>query len=300
MGTKGLLLAAAIVNLIFYVYSMSFLFKRMSFKIDFQYLKEAFQYSLPLLPNRVSSWGLNNFNKIYIGKVLTNAAVGIFNVASLFSLVVTVLAQSVSMAFQPLVYKMLDQGKEGKNKLYKIINGLVLLYIVVGVGLTLISKELLSVFIDDRYASAYTLIPILIFNSTISAISSTYIYILFFYINAPKHISISTFIAACINIVGCIILIPILGITGAALGLLAGSYASAVYKYIFAIKISNINLNPWLLFLVPLLFFVAAYLLLYYEINLLVKTLVYLAFVIILLIFAKRLFGLNIKSLKID
>ena len=92
MGAKGLLLAAAIVNLIFYVYSISFLFNRMSFKIDFQYLKEAFQYSLPLVPNRISSWGLNNFNKIYIGKVLTNAAVGIFNIASLFGLVVTVLA----------------------------------------------------------------------------------------------------------------------------------------------------------------------------------------------------------------
>lgn len=249
MGAEGLLLAAAIVHIAFYLYSIVFLSKRMKLSFQFKYLKEALKYSLPLLPNRVSSWGLVNFNKVYLGKLLTNAAVGIFNVANYFGLIITVLAQSVSMAYQPFVYKLLDEGDTGKEKLKNIIVVLAMCYSIAGFVLALISQELLDIFINKRYASAGTIIPIVVWETTISAISTSYIYILFYYLKAPKHISISTIIAAIINITGCIVFIPKFGLSGAVYSLFFSTVASATYKFYFANKISHMKLSAIKIFL---------------------------------------------------
>jgi len=249
MGAEGLLLAAAIVHIAFYLYSIVFLSKRMKLSFQFKYLKEALKYSLPLLPNRVSSWGLVNFNKVYLGKLLTNAAVGIFNVANYFGLIITVLAQSVSMAYQPFVYKLLDEGDTGKEKLKNIIVVLAMCYSIAGFVLALISQELLDIFINKRYASAGTIIPIVVWGTTISAISTSYIYILFYYLKAPKHISISTIIAAIINITGCIVFIPKFGLSGAVYSLFFSTVASATYKFYFANKISHMKLSAIKIFL---------------------------------------------------
>lgn len=249
MGAEGLLLAAAIVHIAFYLYSIVFLSKRMKLSFQFKYLKEALKYSLPLLPNRVSSWGLVNFNKVYLGKLLTNAAVGIFNVANYFGLIITVLAQSVSMAYQPFVYKLLDEGDTGKEKLKNIIVVLAMCYSIAGFVLALISQELLDIFINKRYASAGTIIPIVVWGTTISAISTSYIYILFYYLKAPKHISISTIIAAIINITGCIVFIPKFGLSGAVYSLFFSTVASATYMFYFANKISHMKLSAIKIFL---------------------------------------------------
>ncbi|MDD2200651.1 MAG: oligosaccharide flippase family protein, partial [Bacteroidales bacterium] len=250
-------LSAAIVHIAFYLYSIVFLSKRMKLSFQLKYLKEALKYSLPLLPNRVSSWGLENFNKVYLGKLLTNAAVGIYNVANYFGLIITVLSQSVSMAYQPFVYKLLDEGDTGKEKLKNIIIVLAMCYTIAGFVLVLFSKELLYIFIDKRYYSSATIIPIVVWGTTISAISTSYIYILFYYLKAPKHISISTIFAAIINVTGCVVLIPKFGLSGAVYSLFFSTIASASYKFHYANKYSKIKLNAMKIFLPSLLLMIA-------------------------------------------
>lgn len=267
MGAEGLLLAATIVNVIFYLYSFFFLSKRIKYSLKYKYLKEALKYSLPLLPNRISSWGLDNFNKVYIGQVLTNAAVGIFNVASYFGLLVTVIAQSVSMAYQPFVFKLLDEGVIGKEKLKNIIIFLSMCYTITGFVIAIIAKYILLLFINQRYESAVTIIPVIVWGATLSAISTSYIYILFYYIRAPKHISISTILSAAVNVICCIVFIPKYGLSGAVFALFVSTIVSVLYKYYFAVKVSDIKINFFKIFVPPVILIAITFFISNYEIH---------------------------------
>lgn len=291
MGAAGLLLSAAIVQALFFIYSLIFLSKRMSFVIKWDYLSEALKYSMPLLLNRISSWGLVNFNNIYLGKLLSNAAVGLFNIANYFSLIITVLAQSVAMAYQPFVYKMLDKGSHGKENLGKTITLLSLIFCVAGFVLAIVANDLLAIFIDEKYSSAATIIPTIIWGETISAISTSYIYILFYYSNAPKYISYSTILAAVINITGCVFFIPRLGITGAIFSLFTSNIISAAYKFYYAKKISGIKLNTWRMILIPTSMFCGTLVIQHFSINFITR-------IIILIIIVTSVLFYNKKEIK--
>lgn len=287
MGALGLLLASAIVQVIFYIYSFIYLHRRMKFIIEFHFIKEALKYSIPLIPNRVSSWGLVSFNKIFLGKSLSNAAVGIYNVANYFGLIITVLASSVSLAYQPFVFKMLDSGKLGKETLEKVTILLISCFSIFGLLISSFSKDLLTIFINHQYVSAASIIPMIVWGETVSAISTSYIYILFYYKNAPKYISYSTILAAIINIGGCIVLVPILGIEGAVISLFFSSIISAGYKYYYAQKISGMNLHIGKIILVPAILFTITLLIQYYPINLFLKLLL-LLFVSLIVVFLNK------------
>jgi O-antigen/teichoic acid export membrane protein len=282
MGALGLLLSAAIVQSVFFIYSFVYLRNRMRFVFEFYHLKDALMYSLPLLPNRVASWGLVNFNKIYLGKLLSNAAVGIFNVASYFGLIITVFSSSVSLAYQPFVYRMLENGKKGKGSLEKVIILLVSLFSISGLIIATFSNELLTIFIDKQYSNAGAIIPMVVWTEAISAISSSYIYILFYYKNTPKYISYNTILAAIINIGGCVVLVPVLGILGAVISLFISTIFSAGYMFYHARRVSGINLSVWKMVSIPVTLFLVTFLIQYFLFNIFIKMLI-LVFVFLLI-----------------
>lgn len=288
LGALGLLLSAAIVQVVFFIYSFIYLKNRMTFVIKLNYIKEALSYSLPLLPNRLSSWGLVSFNKIYLGKLLSNAAVGIYNVANYFGLIITVVASSVSLAYQPFVYKMLDSGKQGKETLEKITILLISVFSIAGLIVATFSGDLLTIFINKQYISAVTIIPTIIWGETISAITSSYIYILFYYQNSTKHISYSTLFAALINISGCIILVPIWGIKGAVLSLFFGNFFSSIYIFFFAEKFSGINFQIWKFVFIPASLFLMSFIIQFYFINILIKVFIISLIIVLVAFFNKN------------
>lgn len=297
MKAEGILLAAAIVNVIFFVYSLISLNKRMKYKLQWRFLKESLYYSLPLVPNRLSSWGLVGFNKIYLGKVLSNASVGIYNVANYFGLIITVIANSVSLAFQPFVYKMLENGEPGKKNLKSVIILLSSFFSISGFGLTLFSVDILDAFINKRYSTAGSMLPIIIWSATVAAISSSYQYILFYYKNTTKHISYSTVLGAFINIIGCLTLVPLIGIMGVVISLLVANFISALYLFIMAERKSKINFSFFELGFLPILLFIASLVLQNFLINIFVKILIFsVIFTLALILYRKELRFVLLKT----
>lgn len=288
MGALGLLLASAIVQIIFYIYSFIYLSRRMKFVIEFHSIKEALKYSIPLIPNRISSWGLVSFNKIFLGQSLSNAAVGIYNVANYFGLIITVFASSVSLAYQPFVYKMLDNDKQGKESLEKVTILLISFFCIIGLLISSFSKELLTVFINKQYIAAASIIPMVIWGETVSALSTSYIYVLFYYKNAPKYISYSTILSAIINIGGCVILVPILGIEGAVLSLFFSNISATAYKYYYAQRVSGLNLRVGKLIFIPAILMIISLLLQHYSINIFMKLLLLVSLILIIVFLNKN------------
>lgn len=256
MGAIGVLLASAITYVIFFIYSLLYLSSRMTLKIDKSIAISGLRYGGILLPNRIATWGLGSFNKVFLGSYISTAALGIYNIALQISSILTILANSFSLALQPWVYKQLENKITGKQNIKILIYVVSMIYSLVGLGISLFAKDLVYLFIDHRYIGSINIIPLLVLGNTIASHSSLFIYILFYYKNLTKYIAISTIIGASINIILSIALIPKTGIYGTAIVLTISNIVIGLIKSIVATSKGEIKINITIIYIFTLFCFV--------------------------------------------
>ena len=64
------------------------------------------------MPHTISGWFSKGFTLIIISKILNSFMVGIFNAMNFLSIIINVIAKSIFDAFQPYIYKKLEQQKK--------------------------------------------------------------------------------------------------------------------------------------------------------------------------------------------
>ena len=130
----------------------------------------------------------------------------------------TILSESFSNALQPWMYAQLE-SKPKKNKNIVIIFQIMsAVYIVLGLGISLFFNEVMLVF-GKNYSEVISIIPALIWGGVTSAISSLFVFVLFYFQDKAKYVAISTVIGAVANFGLCFLLIPSFGLAGCAYSL---------------------------------------------------------------------------------
>ncbi len=184
-------------------------------------------FSLPLVPALVGEFISNYVDRLAIKKLMTIADVGVYGMGYRFAAVVGLLMAGFSSAITPLVYA--HYREEGTPlELARIFRYFLVCAIPLVAGLILFSQELLWVFATPLYYSAWPIIPVL-----------GAAYLLFGMYNfAPglsiamrsKAIAMINLLTAVLNTALNFILIPFMGIVGAATAtLISAATAFAVY-----------------------------------------------------------------------
>lgn len=287
-GALGFLLASAISNLIYFIYSIVFLISRMSLSFDKQIFKASIKYGLTLLPNRVASWGMGGINKVIVGNVMSIYALGIFNIATTFSSLMIVFANSLSLSLQPWVFSKLEQGDVGKINLFRVTDIIAALFCFIGFGISLFSPEIFNLFINTRYLDAVTIIPTLLLGTVASAFSVLFVHILFYYTKYTKCIAYSTICGALINILACFIFIPRYGAVGACMAIVISELVATTMIIKYAIKASNLEFCPSKMFIFLMASFLISQLCIQLNICLTIKIVVYIIYIFTYLLAIKR------------
>lgn len=243
MGAEGMLLASAITYALFFIYCIIYLFSKMSFKLDKNIAITGLKYGAILLPNRLASWGLTSLNKVVLGNFISTAALGIYYIAANFGSILTIVANSFSFALQPWIYKQLEKKEGGQNNIKILVKVVSVLFCLAGLAISLFSKEVLFLFIDNRYSDAIKIIPILVWGATTSSYGTLFVYILFYYERLTKFVSISTIFGASINIVLSLVLIPHYGIKGAAIAIAIADLLICLIKSYYSTIKANIRIS---------------------------------------------------------
>lgn len=83
---------------------------------NFDYLKEALSYSIPLLPHllstNIASLVSRLFSRLFLNNQVSTASAGLFNIANQFMIIIDTIQMSVNNAYVPWFYNMMGQGKE--------------------------------------------------------------------------------------------------------------------------------------------------------------------------------------------
>lgn len=232
-GYIGVLLALVIADIVGFIYVLCVCNIFKFFKIKYFYGEYALRmlgYALPFVPNMVS-WYINQLSDRWIISIFLGAGPnGIYALANKIPSIVNILYPAFNLAWTDSATRTVNDADSGKyyNKMFRK------LFCVISAGTVLLLAGSPIIFeILCRNKELYSA-----FNYTPTLIIATYFYCfsqffgsIYVAVRSAKNMSVTTTIAAGINIVINLGLINIIGIQAAVLSTLAANLFLAGYRF---------------------------------------------------------------------
>ena len=220
MGAVGVLLATLISNVVFFAFVMMDLLYSKMIKIcfDFELLKSALKYSIPIMPHNLSTRIAILVSSVLIGNIESLGALGVFSVSMQFGNLADLIQCYVASAYGPWLYEKLKSGAvENKENVRKTVYLLVSLIGFLFIGLSLFSQDYIILCVDKEFVSAWKYVPLIVVSYTIKTMYYFYVEILFYNKEASKKLFIATLTSSFLNVISSAFLIPNIGVYGSIL-----------------------------------------------------------------------------------
>lgn len=217
-GIKGYLKAYIIANALTAIYAiiMGKGYKSFSFsKMDKSLLIRMAKYSVVLIPNSFMWWIMNSSDRIMVSSMISVAANGIYAVSYKLPTLVSTLTTIFNQAwgYSAIREEGTDGESEYNNKIFKALIGIVML---LGIALLTLTKPFLNVYVAKEYYIAWKYTPFLTIGCVYLTMAS------FMATSYTVHKDsfgylFSGMFGAAFNIVMNLVLIPVIGVYGAAI-----------------------------------------------------------------------------------
>lgn len=230
-GVQGYFTAYIAANIVTIIYA--FIAGRIwkplrKFHLNLALAKEMAKFSIVLIPNTFMWWIMNSSDRIMVTAMVGIAANGIYAI----SYKVPSLVQTVTGIFnQAWSYSAIRENNSEDRDAYsnRIFSGVFAMSCTTGIGLLTIMKPFLRFYVEKTYYSAWRYTPFLIVGFvflTLGTFLSSY-----YTVNKDsKGFLFSGLTGAVANVILNALLIPILGVTGAALATCLSYILVFVYR----------------------------------------------------------------------
>ncbi|OZG70497.1 hypothetical protein BTA51_25525 [Hahella sp. CCB-MM4] len=198
--------------------------------------------SIPMIPHTLSSAAIMLIDRLFISYYLDSQSVGIYSLGYQIGSITSILIDSFILAWSPWFYAYLNQNKD-KIYLVKRIYLCAILFLGIGVLTSILSPLAIKLVTPESYHGA-TIIASMI---SLAAILHGFYKLVFpFLVHVGKtgFLALSTTTAAITNIVFNILLIPVLGLEGAAI---ATALSFGVSFLLVFLRANYLFKMPWFL-----------------------------------------------------
>ena len=232
--------------------------------------KEMLKYSIPLIPNSAMWWLVNSINRPILEGYCSYDEIGLFAVAQKFPGILTMLFTVFLTSWQISVID--EYNKEGFHDFSnKVLKAITFMSVFVLLIITLCSELLINIFATEQYVKGAYLIPILTMGVIFSNLGGL-IATVFSAVRISKYYFYSSAWAAMAAILANTILIPLLGITGAALSTMLSMLVMAVVRLFYSRKFVKWKWSP--LYPSLFLFSILVYIMIMGKINVILVVLI--------------------------
>lgn len=230
-GIEGYLMAYILANVCtglygFWAGKVNLVIKKYS--IDIELSKNMIKYSVVLIPNSFMWWIMNSSDRMMVSAMISVTANGVYAVAykipTLLSTITTIFNQAWS--YSAIREDESEDKEEYNNRVY---DNLVTIVIVVATGLLMIMKPFLSVYVGKEYYAAWHYVPYLIVGFVFMTLGS-FIATSYTVHKDSKGFLISGTVGAIINLILNFILIPMMGVSGAAFATCISYFGVFAYR----------------------------------------------------------------------
>lgn len=183
-------------------------------------LRQMLGFSLPLVPSGIAVFVTLYVDRIAISRLMTTADVGLFGIGYRLASVSSLLILAFQAAITPIVYTRYREP-QAATQLASLLRAFTAVALGMSLALAMFADEIIAVFTTPEFYPGAVVVPILAPALILSGM----------YVLAPGlaiakrtgSIALISIAVAILNTVLNLLLIPILGITGAALATLLGS-----------------------------------------------------------------------------
>ena len=234
-GLFGAVLSLLAIRLLIFLSLFILILKKIGFRIPvFSKIKNYLSFSLPTVLSSVSYWLVTSSDRYLIGFFLGVLFVGYYTPAYSIGNILTFFIYPFAFMLPPALSKLFEEGKTDEVRIY--LNYSLKYFLVIAIpatfGLSILSKQILTIFSTKEIAAnSYFITPFVVLSILLYGIYIIFVQILSI-LKKTKIFGVIWLIAALLNIVLNIVLIPFFGILAAALTtLLSYSFALLLVYY---------------------------------------------------------------------
>lgn len=232
MRVDGMLLSIASANILgaIYLFVRLHLYRYIKLGLRDKVLqREILGYSVPLVPNGAAWWVINVSDRTIITIMISAAANGIYAVSSKYASVFSSIFSIFSMSWTESASLHID-AKDRDKFFSSVSNSAIRLFGALGLGLIAVIPFIFPWLVNESFGEAYLYVPILVVASFFNAVVGLYsaIYIAK---KLTKQVMNTSLIAAGLNIVLTIGLIPFFGLYAAAGATAIAFLAMAIFRH---------------------------------------------------------------------
>ena len=264
MGINGYFFAYIVANIITIIYGA--IFGKIgntlhNFDFDKTLFKSMINYSLILIPTSFMWWIMNFLDRIMVTKYISLSANGIYAVSYKIPTILTVVS---SIFIQAWLFSAIKEKDSEDNSSYtnNVFNFLAFGTIVIGSMLLIIIKPLFNVYVSKEFFEAWKYVPYLMIGYVFLNLS-TFISTSYSVHKNSKGFLCSAVVGAVVNCILNFILIPILGISGAAVATLISYISVFIYRLFDTKKYLVIKIEKK--FVISIIFMILISILLYFQ-----------------------------------
>ncbi len=216
-GAYGKVFAQFAVWGLFFLIVLYLLKKDLAFSLTSPKLKQALKYAMGVLPHSLSGSIMNIIDRVILTNIKGLAATGIYTVGFQFGSIMQLIVFSFNLSWSPFFMKTAqEKGAEAKQIFSRLSTYYVIALYIIALSITLFGADMVYLFTTKKYFGAINIIPIYVFNFVIYGFYFMASAKIFYVKRAVKYLALITFTAAGINIIFNFLLIPGMGMMGAA------------------------------------------------------------------------------------
>jgi len=237
----GVIGATLLVQGLIIIVSLVLIIHQIGFAIPkFDRLREFLTYGAPLTPNSLIRWITDSSDRYIVGLFIGLSAVGIYSAAYTIGNLVHLFIAPIQFILFPELSRLFDENKIETVRTY-LSNSLqyfLLLTIPSVMGLSVLARPILEIFTTPEFTAGSNVIPFIALAGLFGGIFQIIINITHLFKKTQFNLFVHV-IAAVTNLALNIILIPLIGILGAAIATLI----SYILMVILGISISFRDLS---------------------------------------------------------
>lgn len=245
----SVMLSGIIIELIFYRINHSW-FEITRF--DKEHLKNLLKIAIPLFPNFLVYWIFNSSDKIMITNLIGLEATGIYSVGAKLGQASQLIYIAFSGGWQYFAYSIMNEKNQVQTN-SKIYEYLAIISFSVSIYVFCISEKIFKLLFTGDYVTGYIVSPYLFLAPLLQMLFQVACNQLLVIRKTWPNIIILS-VGAIVNIVCNLVLIPIMGIEGAAIATLLGYALSNVIIILVLIKMKLMTISTKLIVSSILLF----------------------------------------------
>jgi O-antigen/teichoic acid export membrane protein len=240
-GALGKIKGHLVGQIAFFVLFYTPYFRKFVFRFDKRYVKYALGFGIPIVFHLLAVVLHNSIDRVILEKYVTMGQLGIYSLGYQIGMVMSIIVIAVNNAWQPNYFDLMASDRHDKEYENRRIFALWLFIIgsICLIGM-LWSKEFLILFAAENYHAAAGVVPIIILGYFFQGV--------YFFAASPifqfkktKVLPFLTGAAALLNISLNFLLIPRLGIYGAAYATLISFCFQSVLVYLVSRRLYDPN-----------------------------------------------------------